>query len=72
MPTRLLLGIKELIAQDDLEGPSSRGDQNYLVERVLELVKYLFRQTDGSRRVASLSAVFDRELHPISTPNKPP
>jgi hypothetical protein len=33
---------------------------------VFELFQYAFRQTDGSRCVPSLSAVFDGDLHAMS------
>jgi len=59
----LLLGIDEFTVQLDLEHTPAGWDQDDLVEVVLELFKYPLRQTDGSRCVASLSAVFDGDLH---------
>ena len=58
-----LLREDELIVHDDLEHASDRGDQDELGQFVLELLQQPFRQTDGSRRVASVLAVLDRDLH---------
>ncbi len=59
MPARLLLRVNELVVDLDLENPSSRGDDRQVVEFELELFENFVRQTDGSRRVPSLGAVFD-------------
>jgi hypothetical protein len=60
---RALLRVDKLIAQHNLESAALRGDENYFVEIVLKLCKYLFRQTDGFRSVASLRAVLDGDPH---------
>jgi hypothetical protein len=58
-----LLRRDELVVDRDLEDASRRGDQRQVRDLVLELVQQQLRQTDGSRRVASLGAIFDRDLH---------
>lgn len=58
-----LLRIDEVPVHDDFEGPAPRGDDLEVRDLVLELFQQPLRQTDGSRRVASLSAVLDRDLH---------
>jgi hypothetical protein len=60
-----LLGIDQLPIKDDLEDAAPRGDQQDLVQGVFELFEYALRQTDGSRCVPSLSAIFDGNLHGI-------
>jgi hypothetical protein len=60
---RFLLGIDEFAVQLDLEDAAPRGDQQDLVQGVFELFEYALRQTDGSRCIPSLGAVFDGYLH---------
>ena len=59
----LFLRIDQLAVQLHLEDPAPRGNQDNLSQGVFELFEYPLRQTDGSRRVPSLSAVLDRDLH---------
>jgi hypothetical protein len=59
MAPRGLLRIDELVSDHDLERPSPGWDDYHLIQMVFELGQNLLRQTDGSRRVASLSAVLD-------------
>ena len=63
MFARFLLGIDQFAVQFDLEDATSRGDQQDLVQDLFELFEYALRQTDGSRCVPSLGAVFDGDLH---------
>jgi hypothetical protein len=65
MLARRLLGKDQLPVKDDLENAAPRGDQQDLVQGLFELFEYALRQTDGSRCVPSLSAVFDGNLHAI-------
>lgn len=58
-----LLREDELIVHSDFEHAPDRGNQDELGQRVLELLQQPFRQTDGSRRVASRLAVLDRDPH---------
>jgi hypothetical protein len=63
MTTGALLRIDQLVTDHDLEDATSRGDERHLVDDVFELFQQAFRQTDGFRCVASLSAILDRDLH---------
>lgn len=63
MLPRLFFRVDQLIPEHDFEDPFPGGDQGDFVERVLERGKDLVRQTDGSRGVTSLGAVFDRDSH---------
>jgi hypothetical protein len=67
MLARRLLGIDQISIQYDLEDAAPRGDQQDLVQGVFELFEYALRQTDGSRCVPSLSAIFDGDLHAVQT-----
>jgi hypothetical protein len=60
---RLLLGKREAIVDFDLEDPSPGRDEDEVGDVVLELFQQPFRQTDGSRSVASLRAILDRDPH---------
>lgn len=53
------LGINERVAHRYLEDPTPGGDQSNVVDDLLELLEDSLRQTDGSRRIASLGAVLD-------------
>lgn len=66
MPARGLLRVEEMAVDHDLEDPTSGWDQRYVFDVVLELLQQPLRQTDGSRCVASLSAVLDRDLHDVN------
>jgi hypothetical protein len=55
--------MEQFAVDDHLEHPAPRGDKGYVFDVVFELLEDPLRQTDGSRRVTSLSAVFDRDLH---------
>ena len=70
MLARFLLGIDRFAVQLDLEDAAPRGDQQDLVQRLFELFEYALRQTDGSRCIPSLGAVFDGDLH-ASNPIRP-
>jgi hypothetical protein len=60
---RGFLRIDEIVVENNFEdSPAGRHDDD-LAQVVLELGKNLFRQTDGSRRIASLGAVLDRDSH---------
>jgi len=61
--TRCLLGIDQLAVDGDLEDAAARRDDDEILYVVLELLQQPLRQTDGSRCVASLGAVLDRDLH---------
>jgi hypothetical protein len=61
--TRDLLRINEIVVEGNLEDSAAGRHDDDLAEDMLELGKNLFRQTDGSRRIASLSAVLDRDFH---------
>jgi hypothetical protein len=63
--TRCFLGVEELTVELDLEDAASRRDQRQTFDVVFELLEDAFRQTDGSRRIPSLGAIFDRDLHPF-------
>jgi hypothetical protein len=56
---RRFLRVDEVAVEYDLEDPSARGNDCDVRDRVLKLFQQAFRQTDGSRCVSSLSAVFD-------------
>ena len=60
---RGLLRVDEVSVHDHLEDPATRRGDLQIGDLVLELGEQLVRQTDGSRCVASLSAVLDRYLH---------
>jgi hypothetical protein len=61
--TRGLLRIDKIVVEGNLEDSAAGRHDDDLTEDVLELGKNLFRQTDGSRRIASLGAVLDRNFH---------
>ena len=63
MAAGLLLRVHEIAVDDDLEDAAARRDEAQIRDFVLEVGEQAFRQTDGSRRVASLRTVFDRDLH---------
>ena len=67
MFARFLLGIDQFAVQFNLEDAASRGDQPDLVQRLFELFEYALRQTDGSRCIPSLGAVFDGDFHESQT-----
>ena len=67
MLARSLLGIDQVTIQDDLEDAAPRRDQQDLVQGVFELFEYALRQTDGSRCIPSLGAVFDGDFHESQT-----
>jgi hypothetical protein len=67
----LLLRIDEVVVDDDLEHSPTRRDKDQIFDLVFELFQYPLRQTDGSRCVASLRAVFDGDLHPTSLGGTP-
>jgi hypothetical protein len=58
-----LLRVDEVTVDDDFVDAAARRDQLEIGDLVFELFQQALRQTDGSRCVASLSAVFDRYLH---------
>ena len=58
-----LLRGDQLAVDLDLEDAAARRQDHEICYLVFELFEYPLRQTDGSRRVASLSAVFDAYLH---------
>ncbi len=60
----LFLRVHEPLVDRHLEDASPRGDQRQAFDIVFELLEDALRQTDGSRCVSSLSAVFDGDLHP--------
>jgi hypothetical protein len=59
----LLLRIDQVPITDDLEYAAAGRDQCEIGDVVFELLQQPLRQTDGSRCVASLGAVFDRKFH---------
>jgi hypothetical protein len=58
-----LLGRNEFAVDGDLEDSTARGLYHEVRDFLLELFEDLGRQTDGSRSVASFSAVLDPYLH---------
>jgi hypothetical protein len=60
---RRFLREDRLPTEGHLEGPSPGGDDRDLRDLVLELGQNALRQTDGSRRVASLNAIIDDKFH---------
>jgi hypothetical protein len=66
VPAGLLLGVDEIVVHDDLEDAAPARDERELGDVVLVLFQQPLRQTDGSRGVASLSAVLDRDPHGAS------
>jgi hypothetical protein len=56
-------GGDELVIDRDLEHPAPRRNEHELGDVLLKLLQQPLRQTDGSRTVASLSAVLDRDVH---------
>ena len=63
VPAGCLLGIDQILVQLHLEDAPSGGKKRDPRDPVFELCQYQVRQTDGSRCIASLGAVFDRNLH---------
>ncbi len=61
--TGLLFRVDILAVDPDLEDAAPTGDEANAAERVLIVVRDLFRQTDGFGEVPSSGAVFDLELH---------
>jgi hypothetical protein len=59
------LGIEEMPVGHDLEDAAPRRNEGDVLDIALELLQQPLRQTDGSRCVASLSAVLDRDLHDV-------
>ena len=59
----LLLRIEECVVELDLKDAAARWDEANFRDLMLELFEYPLRQTDGSRRIPSLGAVFDRYDH---------
>jgi hypothetical protein len=55
--------MQELAVHHDFEDTARRRDERQVFDLVFELLEDALRQTDGSRCVASLGAVFDRDLH---------
>jgi hypothetical protein len=66
VPAGLLLGVDEIVVHDDLEDAAPARDERELRDLVLVLFQQPLRQTDGSRGVASLRAVLDRDPHGAS------
>ena len=64
--TGRFLRIEEVPVGHDLEDAAPRWDEGDVLDIVLELLQQPLRQTDGSRCVASLSAVLDRDLHDVN------
>jgi hypothetical protein len=65
--TGLLLGVDLAPTEPDLEDAARTGHHADPGEPILVVVRDLFRQTDGFRKVASSGAVFDLELHDITS-----
>ena len=63
VPPRALLGVHEVVVHSDLENTTAGGNEREIAQLVLELLQQPLRQTDGSRGIASLGAVFDRDPH---------
>lgn len=68
MATGFSLGGNPRVVEIDLEHPSAGRNEQDVVDLVLELFEYPLRQTDGSRGVASLGAVFDTYPHGTNLP----
>ena len=60
---RRLLRVHEVPVHLDLEHAPARRDEDEIGDLALELLQQPLRQTDGSRCVASLGAVLDRDPH---------
>jgi hypothetical protein len=57
--TGFLLRIHEAVVAHHLENTTLPGDEDDFRDVVFEFCEYALRQTDGSRGVASLGAVFN-------------
>jgi hypothetical protein len=57
------LRIEEISVHDHLEDAASRRYEGDIRDLFFELLQNPLRQTDGSRRIPSLSAVFNRNIH---------
>ncbi len=62
------LGVHEVAVDGHLIGATARRDQLQITDLMFELGQQQLRQTDGSRCVTSLCAVFDRYLHTRKLP----
>ena len=60
---RSLLRVHQVAVHNHLISTTPRRDDLQIRDLLFELFEQAFRQTDGSRCIASLSAVFDRYLH---------
>lgn len=65
--TGLLLGEDLAPTEPDLEDAARTGHQADPGEAILVVVRDLFRQTDGLIEIASSGAVFDLELHELTS-----
>ncbi len=61
-----LLRVDQDVIDRDLEHAPAGRDDRQIRDLVFELLQQPLRQTDGSRRIPSLGAVLDRDLHGTS------